>query len=185
MLARRRAFLRVRTHVPSALIFTPIVFHRRIWPSRKRSAHEFGGPCLRGSWVEKDGQTMSVKAWLLGFKSRQRSVHGCGRFHRSAAGRSCPGFCLFQDSSGARAQAVDRSAASSIDGSSPSRALSVHGFDPSCVPRRASNAAHGPCWLDLPSTYQTIDASPLPDSGGGPMGFPVASAQVRRRRLPV
>jgi hypothetical protein len=137
------------------LIFTPIIFHRRTWPSRKRSAHEFGGPCLRGSWVEKDGQTMSI---LRGFWVSTPDCDPCTASvaSRDRAGRSCHGLCLFQDLPDARAQMAGRNLPLHR---SPGVRLRVPCPFMGLIHRSYRGEQAMPptarCELDLPSTYRS------------------------------
>lgn len=138
------------------LIFTPIIFHRRTWPSRKRSAHEFGGPCLRGSWVEKDGQTMSI---LRGFWALTPDCDPC----MASVAASAPGqpilpwaWPLSGFAGRLRARGGSQPTASSFAGPSPSRALTVHGFDPALVrDEQAMPFTADAVWMSL----QRIEAS--------------------------
>lgn len=166
------------------LIFTPINFHRRTRPSCKRSALMVGGPCLRGSWVEKDGQTMSIEAWLLGFIPDSDPCTSSGRFRRHGDGRSCPGLCLFQDCRTlARkrliVQPLHRSTGLRLRVPCPFMGLIHRAFrGEQAMPPTARVV-----WISLQRSKRSMPRRFLTQEVS--RWSLIASAQVRRRRLPV
>jgi hypothetical protein len=189
------AFLRVRAHVS----FTGLSPRSFFIGGSGRPASDLpvsiGGPCLRGSWVEKDGQTTSSTARLLGFDSERRSAHTNDAFPASIGGRSCPGLFLFQDcralsrrSAAATAFLVRRQAR--FGTLNASRALAVHGFRPRLVPRACKQCRpqrDASAW-GLPKLLVSLQrfrrSTPCRFPGGGSRSE-VASAQVEGLELPV
>jgi hypothetical protein len=192
------AFLRVRAHVPFTGLSPRSVFIGGSGRPASDLPVSIGGPWLRGSWVEKDGQTTSSTARLPGFDSGRRSAHTDDAFSATIGGRSCPGLFLSQDcralsrrSAAAAAFLVNRQAR--FGTVNASRALTVHGFGPSSFPGRASNAArsatllgfHSACSLWLLVSLQRIGRSTPCRFPGGGSRSEVASAQVEGLELPV